>query len=278
MLLYWFLGEVFMYIPENDDWLILVKEQRLLFFGDQWDFVRHGEIDARYFSERSFFLPVGDHQGSTCYVVELDVDVAGLEEVQLKALVERFPEKEGSLLSRALQLLTWHKQHRFCGQCGRPTYMDVTELAMKCDPCGLHFYPRISPCIMCLVIKGDYCLLAHHKRHKEGVYSTLAGFVEAGEHLEEAVVREVKEEVGLNVGNLQYYASQPWPFPHQLMIGYFAEALDSDINEDGEEVLDAQWFHYSRLPEIPPAYTLSGQLIARFVDSCRSKSTENSGT
>nr|MBX2808720.1 NAD(+) diphosphatase [Cellvibrionaceae bacterium] len=140
--------------------------------------------------------------------------------------------------------------------------------ALYCDACDLTFYPRISPCVMCLIVRDDYCLLAHHHRHRAGMYSTLAGFVEAGESLEDTLVREVKEEVGIGVNNIRYFASQSWPLPHQLMVGYFADYDQGEIVEDGEEIVDAQWFHYTKLPATPPNSTLSGQLIAEFVKRC----------
>ncbi len=201
------------------------------------------------------------------FVLEVDEIAPAFERLDSRLLMETLTPAASQLISRALQLLTWRKQHQFCGQCGRPTTLHAEETALVCKPCDITFYPRISPCIMCLVVRDDYCLLAHHSRHQPGLYSTLAGFVEAGESLEQAIYREVEEEVSLAIKNIRYFASQPWPFPHQLMVAYFAEYDRGEIREDGKEILDAQWFHYTDLPVIPPTSTLSGQLIEAFVNT-----------
>lgn len=180
-------------------------------------------------------------------------------------LLKTHPEDQLVLISRALQLLTWKKRHRFCGQCGQKMNTSPQQSALVCSQCNAIDYPSISPCMMCLIVREDECLLAHHQRHPEGMYSTLAGFVEAGESLEQTLHREVFEEVGVRVSKLEYFNSQTWPFPHQLMVGFFATYESGDIVVDGEEILEAQWFHYRHLPQTPPAVTLSGQLIAEFV-------------
>lgn len=169
------------------------------------------------------------------------------------------------LAGRALQIAQWFYDHRFCGRCGTPTTTDSYDRALVCKPCNLRFYPRISPCMIVLVTRGDDILLAHHARASRPVYTTLAGFVEAGERVEEAVHREVKEEVGVNLGKLDYFSSQPWPFPGQLMLGFFAEYQSGDIQVDGQEILDAQWFRYDNLPDVPSTNSVAGQLIAHYV-------------
>ncbi len=127
------------------------------------------------------------------------------------------------LVGRALQLCQWQIDHRFCGRCGRLTRVDMMDSAKVCEPCQLRFYPRISPCMIVAVTRGEEILLAYHKRATRIVYSTLAGFVEAGERVEDCVRREVKEEVGISIHQPQYLFSQPWPFPSQLMLGFIAE-------------------------------------------------------
>ena len=211
------------------------------------------------------FIEVGAFQQGKCYVVELEQEAPPESFIGFRSLMGVVDDDVAQLISRAMQLSTWQRQHRYCGQCGRPTNQHHQDLALHCEPCGLTFYPKIMPCMMCLVVKGDYCLLAHHARHKDGMYATLAGFVEAGESLETTVRREVQEEVGLTIGKLDYFKSQPWPFPHQLMVGFFAEYASGDIVEDGVEILDAQWFHYTSLPKIPSTTSLSGMMITEFV-------------
>lgn len=171
------------------------------------------------------------------------------------------PESWFPLLSTALQVSAWLRDHRFCGRCGAGSTRLDSEFAMHCSACGLRNYPRISPCIITLVTHGDAMLLARSPRFPPGRYSTLAGFIEPGESAEEAVHREIFEEVGLTVGRIRYYRSQAWPFPHALMLGFFAEAASRRIRIDGVEIADAAWFNPERLPQLPPPYSISRALI-----------------
>lgn len=173
----------------------------------------------------------------------------------------RLPESWFPLLSTALQVAAWLRDHRYCGRCGARTARLDAEFAMDCPACGHRNYPRISPCIITLVTHGEALLLARSPRFPPGRYSTLAGFIEPGESAEEAVRREVYEEVGLTLGRVRYYRSQAWPFPHALMLGFFAEAASREIRIDGEEIVDAAWFAPRRLPQLPPPYSISRALI-----------------
>lgn len=166
-----------------------------------------------------------------------------------------------SLLSTALQVGAWLENHRFCGRCGAPAAKLSAEFAMHCNTCGHRNYPRISPCIITLVTSGEAMLLARSPRFPPGRYSTLAGFIEPGESAEEAVHREVFEEVGVHIDQLRYHQSQAWPFPHSLMFGYFAEATTRRIRIDGVEISDAAWFSPRQLPSLPPPYSISRELI-----------------
>ncbi|MFC2993657.1 MULTISPECIES: NAD(+) diphosphatase [Halomonas] len=171
------------------------------------------------------------------------------------------PESRFSLLSTVLQVGAWLRDHRFCGRCGAPAKRLDAEFAMHCHGCGHRNYPRISPCIITLVTHGDALLLARSPRFPPRRYSTLAGFIEPGESAEEAVRREVFEEVGLQVGRLRYFRSQAWPFPHSLMLGFFAEAASRRIRIDGVEIADAAWYSPRHLPSLPPLYSISRALI-----------------
>ncbi|MCH8533079.1 MAG: NAD(+) diphosphatase [Saccharospirillum sp.] len=171
------------------------------------------------------------------------------------------------MAARARGLLDWRRQHKFCGQCGRPTQAMEGESAMVCQPCRLRFYPRVSPCIITLVTRGPEVLLAQGVHHRQsGWYSTLAGFIETGESAEQAVLREVREEVGVSVHNLRYQGSQAWPFPHQLMLGFWADYEQGDIVMADGEILDAQWFHIDRLPPGPPGFSIAGWMLRRYRD------------
>ncbi|CAM3292934.1 NAD(+) diphosphatase [Halomonas lysinitropha] len=185
----------------------------------------------------------------------------GKDWLEGRAWLARLPESWYPLVSTALQVAAWLDNHRFCGRCGAPTTRLDAEFAMHCDQCGHRNYPRISPCIITLVTHGESLLLARSPRFPPGRYSTLAGFIEPGEAAEEAVRREIFEEVGLSVGRVSYFKSQAWPFPHSLMLGFFAEAASRRIRIDGIEIADAAWFSPRHLPQLPPLYSISRALI-----------------
>ena len=170
-----------------------------------------------------------------------------------------------SLIGRAKQLVDWHRHHHFCGSCGEITSTVPIDRSRKCENCNIAFYPRLSPSIIVLINKGQELLLAKNANTKANFYSTLAGFVEPGESIEETVHREVLEEVGLKVKNLRYYNSQSWPFPNSLMLGFHAEYDSGEIKIQKEEIADARWFHYNDLPNPPAMMSISGWLIDDFI-------------
>lgn len=184
----------------------------------------------------------------------------------LRSQLELLSASGFQLAGRALQTAQWFYDHRYCGRCGQETQQDDIDRAKVCESCELRFYPRISPCMIVLVTRGEELLLAHHRRATRVVYSTLAGFVEAGEGVEECIRREIKEEVGLTVGKLEYFSSQPWPFPSQLMLGFFAEYEAGQIDIDPGEIVDAKWFRYDQLPQVPASASVAGQLIAHYLE------------
>ncbi|QFT85135.1 NADH pyrophosphatase [Halomonas sp. THAF12] len=188
-------------------------------------------------------------------------ETPGDDWIEGREWLARLPESWFALVSTALQVGAWLRHHRFCGSCGAPASRLDHEFAMHCERCGHRNYPRISPCIITLVTHGESLLLARSPRFPPGRYSTLAGFIEPGESAEEAVHREVFEEVGLTVGRLRYFQSQAWPFPHSLMLGYFAEAASRRIRIDGHEISDAAWYSPRRLPQLPPPHSISRALI-----------------
>lgn len=178
-----------------------------------------------------------------------------------RAWLAELPEALFALVSTALQVVAWQRNHRFCGRCGQAAERVTSEFAMQCPACGHRNYPRISPCIITLVTHGEDLLLARSPHFAPGRYSTLAGFIEPGEAAEEAVRREIFEEVGLAVGRIEYFRSQSWPFPHALMLGFFAEAAERRIRVDGVEIVDADWFSPRRLPQLPTPFSISRALI-----------------
>lgn len=229
-------------------------------------------------SEIKFAMPpaVSEHflgifRGRPCYCQE----VSSPEEFTLPhkisplfGLLGKINDTQFNLAGRALQIINWYQDHRFCGRCGTRTRIIEEERAAQCDKCGLLCYPRVSPCIIVLVTRGDQCLLALNAAWKDNpMYSSLAGFMEAGETVEETINREVYEEVGVVVGKPQYFGSQPWPFPGQLMLGFHAEYESGEVRIDDKEIVEAGWWRYDNLPNCPPPSSIAGRLIKRFVDS-----------
>jgi len=215
---------------------------------------------------RSLYL--GRLDGQDCYAIDLTVEAsppAGMVPYGLRALYGRLPDDLFALAGRAVQLLVWDRTHQFCGRCGTPTALLPSERARQCPACGLRAYPRISPAIIVLVTRGEQLLLTRGHGFPEGFYGVLAGFVEAGESLEETLAREVEEEVGIAVRDIRYFGSQPWPYPHQLMIGFNARWAAGEIRVDRHELADAGWFTRETLPQIPPRLSIARRLIDAFL-------------
>lgn len=173
------------------------------------------------------------------------------------------------LAGRGVQLAEFYRSHKFCGYCGHEMHPSKTEWAMLCGHCRERYYPQIAPCIIVAIRRDDAILLAQHVRHRNGIHTVLAGFVEVGETLEQAVAREVMEESGIRVKNLRYVASQPWPFPQSLMTAFMADYDSGEIVIDPKELLQAAWYRYDDLPLLPPPGTVARRLIEDTVAMCR---------
>lgn len=185
----------------------------------------------------------------------------------LRGLHGHLDDHEWNIGGRATQLLDWYRDHQFCGRCGGPTQRAPGERAMRCPVDGYTAYPRLSPAVIVLIEHPDgRALLGRSGRWDIPMYSTLAGFVEAGESLEDTVHREIREEVGVEVTDVTYFGSQPWPFPNSLMLGFTATWAGGDIVVDGEEIADAQFFRHDDLPMIPPGLSIARQLIDAWID------------
>jgi NAD+ diphosphatase len=196
-----------------------------------------------------------------CWALTATQVPTGWQPVALRAAMMQFPEPLMGLAARAAQVLEWDRAHRYCGVCGTPTALHERDRARRCPRCGHVVYPRLSPAMMVLVWRGQELLLARSPSYAPGIYSALAGFVEAGESIEECVLREVAEEVGVTVRNLRYYGSQSWPFPHSLMVAFTAEWDGGDIVAQADEIEAADWFSIDALPGIPPRFSIAGHLI-----------------
>jgi NAD+ diphosphatase len=221
----------------------------------------------KFYCQRRLIL--GQWQGVDCEVWDLSPECSsmpGYGLMDLRSMLRSVSDEEFSLASRAVQMLEWKKNHQYCGSCGQPTTDSAHDHALQCQPCNINLYPRISPCVIVVVTDGERCLLGRQASWPEGRFSALAGFLEAGESAEQALHREVFEEVGVHIENIRYIASQTWPFPGQLMLGFLADAKTTDIQVDGVEIAEADWFHYSQLPDkLPSIQSMSGRLIDDFV-------------
>ena len=188
----------------------------------------------------------------------------------LRQLHARIAEVDFRLAGRALQLLGWLAAHRFCGRCGTPTRRHAEHRALECTRCGQLHFPRLAPAVIVLAEKDGAMLLGRSARFSTGVYSALAGFVEPGESLEEAVHREVLEEAGVEVTDLRYFGSQPWPFPHSLMIAFTARWLQGEPCTRDGELDDVRWFGRGEpLPELPSPISIARSLIDDFLERRR---------
>jgi NAD+ diphosphatase len=181
--------------------------------------------------------------------------------VELRALYGRVTEGLWSLAGRAVQIVEWDRTHRFCGRCATATVAVDGERARRCPACGLLAFPRLAPAVIVLIEREGEVLLARGRAFPIPMYSCLAGFVEPGETLEEAVHREVLEEVGVTLSSVTYFGSQPWPFPHSLMIGFTARWAGGDIRVQEAELVDARWWRAGDLPMIPPPMSIARRLI-----------------
>ena len=210
-----------------------------------------------------------------CFSAELGPDAAAPEGwvwQGLRGLFGALDDAQFALAGRALQIVDWDRTHQYCGACGGTTVARASERSRECPACGLVAYPRLAPAVMALVRRGRELLLARSPRFAKGVYSALAGFVEPGETLEQCLEREVHEEVGIRVCRVRYFASQPWPFPHSLMIAFFADYESGEIRIDGAEIEDAQWFgieNLENLPRLPARISIARRLIDAAIGEMR---------
>ncbi|WP_165856965.1 NAD(+) diphosphatase [Marinobacter sp. JSM 1782161] len=245
--------------PAPGDGLILARGQTLVRAPDGW------VHDARSPAAALTGTPpvcLGELHGQRLFVALAERPPENQAVALRDALLGSEPEL-ASVLSTACQVLQWQRDHRFCGRCGGETRMHARERAKWCDHCEIPFYPRLAPCVIVLIRDGERLFLARSSRHTHGFYSLIAGFIEPGESAEEAVRREVMEETGLTINNVRYQASQPWPFPHQLMLGFFADYAGGELRLQEDELATADWFHPDELPPVPPPGTIAGRLIER---------------
>ena len=226
-----------------------------------------------------FIFPIREHYLGTldshdCYVAEVMPETSlpeGMAFEDLKQLYHVLDEDIFILAGRAIQIINWDKDHQFCGKCGTPTQKRKYENAKKCPECGHMEFPRLSPAVITAIVKDGKLLMAKHSYGLKDRYSLIAGFVEPGETIEEAVERETMEEVGLKVKNVQYFGSQPWPFPHSLMLAFTAEYENGEIKVDEKEIVDADWFYPDEIRRMPSKISIASELIEWFILNYKKK-------
>jgi NAD+ diphosphatase len=226
-------------------------------------------------------LYLGRLGGVQCWAAELPQRAeapAGMAWSGLRALYTVLDDAHFALAGRALQLVAWDRTHQYCGRCGTPTQPKPDERARICPTCKLTAYPRLAPAVMALVHRRNQqkneVLLGRSPHFPPGMYSALAGFAEPGESLEQCLAREVREEVGVRIRNMRYFASQPWPFPHSLMIAFVCEWRDGEITPQPGEIEDAKWFDVLQLPKLPSRISIARRLIDAVCQELVEKSNE----
>ena len=225
----------------------------------------------------SEMILLGDYRGLAIFATEIEAEVAppladGAEFADLRLAAALLPHDEAGLVAYARAMISFRHRHRFCGSCGAPTRPDRNGRVMICtrESCGTEFFPRVDPAIIVLVTDGDRVLLGRQPGWPAGRYSTIAGFVEPGESLEDAVRREVLEETGIETGAMTYQSSQPWPFPRSLMLGFHAEARTTEIRLGDHELEDARWFDRVDLATgsmLPFSESIAFRLIEEWYDA-----------
>ncbi len=248
-------------------WLIFNSDKMLINHGhgNQIPFTKNLN-DLNISPVRKQYL--GTLEGYPCYCIEVHPETdepEGMVFMDLRSLYKILDEDLYLLAGRAIQIVNWDKNHQFCGKCSTPTETMENEMAKICPECGFISHTRLSPAVITAIIKDDKILMAKHSYGIKNRYGLIAGFIEAGETLEEGVEREIYEEVGLKVKNIKYFGSQSWPFPNSLMIGFTADYESGDINVDGKEIIEAKWFMAKDVPIIPSKISIASELIDWFV-------------
>ena len=211
-------------------------------------------------------LHVGELDGVPCLGIPFPEDLPW--EVQpLRAVIHNLDDAAVCAVCRAKEMMFWRDHRKYCGACGAELKDSATDMARVCPSCSDRFYPQIAPAVITAVLKDDKILLAHNRNFTSGVFSLIAGFVESGESLEQAVAREIMEETSIKVKNIRYYSSQPWPFPNSLMLGFVAEYDSGEVKPDGVELETAGWYSADELPQLPDHGSIARKIIDDFVNN-----------
>lgn len=255
-----------------------IGDQFVVFFGDrlavrQGNFLWQVDDIGPLLGNGSTLILIDSSSRGTFFLLQVKEDpvaVLAAEMQSLRSLLFSQSELAFTIAGRAAQLIDWYESHRYCGACGSATHNHPDQRAVVCNTCKRHFFPRINPCAIMLVVDGDKVLLARSARFKTNFYSCLAGFMEVGETAEETVIREVREEVGVEIENIRYLKSQSWPFPSQLMLGFIADYKSGEIVPEPGEIEEADWYHVNNLPNVPATgISVAGELIQHYVQQVR---------
>lgn len=263
-------------INDKKRWLIIRNEDILVLNGNDVYLDESNVFSLKPYFLRHFSLGSLDGIEYLAAEVEANFEFQGSYEfVSLRHALSLMAPEHYSTGVKAYSVIHWDRSHQFCGHCGKNTIAREKQFERFCHSCNVSFFPRISPSIIVLIHKNDHLVMARSPHFPSGVYGLIAGFVEAGETLEEAVHREVEEEVGLKVKNISYVGSQPWLFPDALMLAFTAEYNSGDIIIDNEEIEDAGWYRYDDLPGRPSlAISIASKVLDDFVSLCREKYDE----
>lgn len=229
---------------------------------------------------------LGEHRSSAHFAIDISAEadpersgpLAGLGTfADLRTIAEEIDPSDAAILAQAKSLIDWHQRHRFCANCGNPTDMAEAGYKRVCPSCSTEHFPRTDPVVIMLPTHGDTCLMGRQPKWPPGFYSALAGFIEPGEAIEEAVVRECKEEAGIDVDEVAFHSTQPWPYPSSLMIGCYARARTTEIHLDGNELADAKWFTRDQIRaamvrgtrelRLPPPLAIAHQLVKTWAEA-----------
>ena len=240
----------------DDAYYFIFNENRELLLKDKELITDISELNF------NFSLYIGKYKDKDCFVVNSDFK-QGYDLID----VYEFNKDLYLMGTKAVLVNDWYISHQYCGRCGTKTEVDEKDMMLKCPKCGQMHYPRIAPAIIVAIRNGDKLLMAQHSYHETIRYALIAGFVEPGESIEEAVHREVSEEVGIKIKNLKYLKSQSWPFPNSLMLAFEAEYESGDIKVDGDEIVKAKWFKKDEIIRYSSDISISDWLIQRFIDT-----------
>lgn len=214
---------------------------------------------------------IGMIDNISCFALDIIQDeriIASTKLVSLRQLYSLLPNSQLKAAICSFQIIIWNRKNKYCGACGSHTEERLSNVLVKCCPnCKEEYYPKISPSVIVAVVNNDKILLAQHRRVTNGMYTVLAGFVNVGESLEECIHREIKEETNIEVTNIRYFGSQPWPFPDSLMIGFIADYSKGELKPDNEEITDLKWFKSNEIPEWPDKVSIARSLIDYFIDN-----------